>query len=104
MEFNTDLILNIAIVVCVVGAIAALYFSNKKKKAFEAIAYLVDYAENQFGAGNGEYKYNYVITNIYPMLPSLLKNIVSPSTVDKWIEEAVNNLQDELKKKIESNK
>lgn len=104
MEFNTDLILNIAIVVCIVGTIAALYFGNKKKKAFESIAYLVDYAENQFGAGNGEYKYNYVITNIYPMLPSLLKNIVSPSTVDKWIEEAVNNLQDELKKKIEENK
>ena len=104
MEFNSDLVLNIAIVVGVVGAVAALYFGNKKKKAFEVIAYLVDYAENQFGAGNGEYKYNYVVTNIYPMLPSLLKNVVSPSTVDKWIEEAVNNLQDELKKKIESNK
>ena len=65
MEFNSDLVLNIAIVVGVVGAVAALYFGNKKKKAFEVISYLVDYAENQFGSGNGEYKYNYVIDYEY---------------------------------------
>jgi hypothetical protein len=100
MEMNTDLMLNIGVVVLGVGAIGLLWYNGKKKEAFQAIEILVEAAEKKFGGGTGDLKYSYVVSELYPQLPTLIKTLVSADTLREWIEEAVDALQEKLKEEI----
>lgn len=90
------------------GIVAALFFillvimwyKGKKRFVLQTIKYLVDYAEKKFGSGTGEIKYAYVVSRLYPELPLIIKLVVSPNMLDKWIEKAVDELQEKLEQEI----
>ena len=99
---DINMIFNIGFVAVIIMLIGVLWFKDKKRDALQIIAYLVDSAEAKFGSGTGPVKYTYVANKLYPKLPSLFRSWVSAKTVDKWIEDEVNRLQERIKKEIES--
>ena len=92
-------LLGIVLIIAIL-AIAWFYF-NKRKEVLTAIAYFVQVAENKFGAGQGEIKYQYVVERIYPMLPESIKFFFTSSQLDKWITKAVDDLQDKINSEID---
>jgi flagellar motor component MotA len=95
------MILNLATIAIVVGAIAFLWYKGKKKQALQIIAILVDSAEKVLGSGTGELKYDFVVSKVYPILSPIARSVISPKTIDKWLEAEVDKLQERLKKEIE---
>lgn len=77
-----------------------LWYRGQKKKVLVLIKYLVDLAEEKFGTGAGEIKYAFVVSRLYPELPLIIKLVVSPNMLDKWIEKAVDELQEKLEQEI----
>lgn len=100
MDFN---IAYGSIMVLLVGAATTVtvLFKNKKKKAiYDIVKTLVDKAEEKYGSGTGELKYNYVVKRVYGFMPGYVRLFVSEKLLDLWIETAVDELQDTLDKKI----
>ena len=60
---------------------------------------LVCKAEITFGGGTGELKYASVVTELYLVLPTIIKILYSPRDIDRMIEEAVAK----MKKYLEAN-
>lgn len=91
----------ITLLACAFVYIVILYKNGKKAEIFRIVEALVYEAEVKFGSGTGELKYQYVVESIYKFLPSYIKLFVSEKLLDVWIELAVDELQEILKKEIE---
>lgn len=101
MDFN---IAYAALVVLLAGSvtyITVLYKNGKTKEIYSIVRSLVYEAENRFGNGTGDIKYDYVVGKIYSVLPSYVKLFISDKLIDLWIETAVDELQEILDSKIE---
>ena len=86
------------VLVCVafiVGCFIALKNGYKQNVALACLL-LVNKAEEKFGAGTGEIKYQFVEEHLYKMLPSIVKFFFSADEIDNAIEKAVDELQDFL--------
>lgn len=84
--------------------VITLFRQGKIWKLYSMIKTLVDDAEKKYGSGEGELKYDYVVKQAYSVMPRILKIFVSEKLMDKWIETAVDELQEILTKKIEEAK
>lgn len=101
---DTLTIAYVALMILIVGAavIISVLFKNKKSEAlFTIVKKLVDEAEEKFGSGTGELKYNYVVKKVYAIMPGYVRLFVSEKLLDIWIEKAVDELQELLQKQIE---
>lgn len=100
---DTLTIAYVALMILIVGAavLISVLFKNKKSEAlFTIVKKLVDEAEEKFGSGTGELKYNYVVKQIYAVMPGYVRLFVSEKLLDLWIEKAVDELQARLEAKI----
>lgn len=88
-------------VIAGLGVVAGgfLWYRGKRAEVLRAISRLVELAEEKFGSGTGEIKYDFVIAHIYPLLPAVFRLIVTPAQLDEWIESAVELLQRKIKEK-----
>ncbi len=91
----------IGILVILATLFIAWKYFGKRKEVLSTIAYLVQVAEDKFGAGAGDIKYQYVAERIYPMLPDSIKFFFTDKQLDRWITQAVDNLQQKIEDKIE---
>lgn len=86
------------VLVCVtfiVGCFIALKNGYKQNVSLACLL-LVNKAEEKFGAGTGEIKYQFVEEHLYKMLPSIVKFFFSADEIDNAIEKAVDELQEFL--------
>lgn len=96
MDIKIELIKNIIVIAVLASIIIVLWYKGRKKEAIDIIEVLVDRAEDKYGSGTGEYKYNEVVRNLYPALPSIVRAIISAKKLDSMIEDAVDKLQVKL--------
>lgn len=72
-------------------------YALMKKGAMQEVAticlFLVTRAEDKFGSGTGEIKYQWVVDNVYGKLPSVVKFFLTAQEIDDAIEKAVDDLQ-----------
>lgn len=85
----------LVVIVFIVGCFIALKNGYKQNVALACLL-LVNKAEEKFGAGTGEIKYQFVEEHLYEMLPSIVKFFFSADEIDNAIEKAVDELQDFL--------
>ncbi len=100
MELNLMFSLLIGALVVSIIYTSFLYKRGKKEQIFLIVKALVDEAEIKFGSGKGKLKYEFVVENVYRILPLYAKMFISDSLLDRFIETAVNELQEYLEKKI----
>ncbi len=86
--------LTIAIIVAIILLAYMLIKLNKtiRKKAYKL--FLI--AEHNFLSGEGEEKLNYVVSNIYQYLPSIIKLFISESTLKVIIQKMFDEIKDLL--------
>ena len=92
MEIIDFLLMNWSSVLLVIALLTVLIilFIKGEKKIYSQILYtLVTEAEAHYGGGTGELKKAAVISNIYGILPAILKLFITESRLAAWIEEAL---------------
>lgn len=104
MELNTSYVILVTIAMGFVVYATILFRQGKIGKLYSIIKELVDEAEKKYGSGTGDLKYEYVVKQAYLVMPGVLKIFISEKLMDKWIETAVDELQEVLNKKIEEAK
>lgn len=82
----------LVVLVFIIGCFIALKNGYKQNVALACLL-LVNKAEEKFGAGTGEIKYQFVEEHLYKMLPSVVKFFFSADEIDNVIEKAVDELQ-----------
>jgi len=80
------------IAVCLVLS-SYLYYVGKKREAKQIIYYLVHEAEKRFGAGTGDTKYAYVVAQVYPKLPTVVRLFMTEKALDTLIDKSVKELE-----------
>lgn len=93
-----EIFYNILIVLVVVALIVFLLYKKRIPEAKRIILALIVDAENALGANTGGLKYIYVIGFVYPRLPLVVRMLVTEAKLDKWIEQGVTKLKEELAK------
>lgn len=94
---NLDLLLNILVVAFFIGGIGYLLYKGQIRLVKRIILGLVIEAEKVFiGKEKGVYKYHYVVSRIYPQLPSIVRFFITEQRLDEMIEECVDILKEWL--------
>lgn len=100
MDFSIAYGAIVTLLLVAFGGVTLLFKNKKTKEIFSIVKRLVDAAEEKYGSGTGEIKYDYVVSHIYGLIPGYLKMFISETLLDFWIETAVDELQEVLDKKI----
>lgn len=102
MTLSTEVLITILIFLVIVigGYLIFLLKVGEREKALLIIKELVDEAENRFGKGTGELKYNYVVERVQAILPAYIRLFITKKTLDRMITIAVDELQEHLEKEI----
>ena len=95
---NWDILLACLVIV---GVIAFLLVRGKKEIVYKILYALVNEAEEIYGAGTGKLKFAYVMERAYALLPAGVRLVITYKTFEKWIEDAVTEMKEHLKKKAE---
>ena len=74
-----------------------LVYNSRMPHVRNMILSLVIEAEKNFGKGNGNVKYSYVVGKIYPLLPLVVRLFITESMLGVVIEECVLILKEQLK-------
>lgn len=92
---NWDSIL--AVLAIIVITIVALV-KQEKTIIFKMLYALVTEAEKNYGGGTGELKLASVITAIYEKLPPAIATFLPAKTLEKWVEQALEQAKEKWKK------
>ena len=97
MEFITN---NLQIILAIIGVLILLilWFIGKKNIVKSVLLQCVIDAEAKYGAGTGAIKHDAVVGWIKAKFPTLFL-IISDKTLDKWIEDVVQYIKNELGEK-----
>lgn len=91
--------MNISLILAIVFAVLLLLFfivaTLSKKIRRKAYKYFL-YAEDIFDEDNGENKMDYVLTNLYDYLPSVLKIFITPKILKKIVQKFFEEVSDFL--------
>lgn len=91
--------MNISLILAIIFAIILLLFlilaKFNKQIRLKAYKYFL-YAESIFNDGTGENKMEYVITNLYDYLPSVLKIFITPKILEKIVQKFFDEVSDFL--------
>lgn len=87
-------IISIIIIVAILLLIYMLIKLNKKIR-IKAYEFFLE-AEIKFSSGEGQYKMDYVMENIYDYLPAIAKIFISRETFKKIIQKMFNEVKDLL--------
>ncbi|MGF7056452.1 hypothetical protein [Brassicibacter mesophilus] len=90
--------LDLLLVVIFICLLAFSYKRGKKKFVKQVVLSLVIQAEKALGSGTGDLKYNLVVTNIYKVLPFILRLLITEKELDKLIQDAVDYLKEYLQR------
>lgn len=85
---------SILVVLVFIAVIVFLAVRGKKKIIYKMLYTLVTEAEKQYGAGTGSIKFAEVMTKIYSMLPTIIKVFITYETLEKWIENALEDAKE----------
>ena len=96
---NWDILLTCLVLV---GVIAFLLMRGKKEIVYKILYALVNEAENLYGSGKGKLKFAYVMEKAYAALPAVIKVVITYKTFEKWIENAVAKMKEDLAEKLEN--
>ena len=101
IEFITAHWTDILIGVAVIAITAFLLVRGKIDIVYKMLYSLVNEAEKLFGAKTGKVKFAYVMEKVYAKLPAVIRLVVSYSTLERWIENAVTKMKEDLAEKAE---
>lgn len=87
---------NVIAILVFIAVVGVLVYTKRIPQAKKIVLGVVLQAENTFGAKTGDIKYAYVTGLVYPKLPSIVRFFVTEKTLGEWIEEAVNQLKNQL--------
>ena len=88
--------LTLVLVVLFLVLLIVLWAYGKKDFVKRVLYYMVCRAEQVFGSGTGEIKFNYVLSQFYSSMPLLVRLLFSLPIIEKYIELAVFKLKVEL--------
>lgn len=80
---------SILLVLIIATVLIVFWFRGNKKIVYKILYALVTEAEKSYGGGTGSLKQATVISQVYDKLPAVFKNIVSVTTLEKWVDDAV---------------
>ena len=95
---NWDILLACLVIV---AFIAFLLVRGKKDIIFKILYSLVNEAEEIFGSGTGKLKFAYVMEKAYALLPAMVRLVITYKTFERWIENAVAKMKEDLAEKAE---
>ena len=90
---NWQILLAILVLVIV---LIALWFVGKKDFVKKVLYFMVCKAEQSFGSGTGEVKFDYVLAQFYANMPLFIRLLFPLPLVKQYIELAVEKLKTEL--------
>jgi len=95
---NQELLMTIITIVVFVAILSILWFTGKQGLVKGIILSLVIEAETYFASGEGVIKFNYVLSQVYTRLPMIIRFFVTSGMIEKWIEEGVDYIKNEVLK------
>ena len=95
---NWDILLASLVLVAV---IVFLLVRGKREIVYKILYSLVNEAEKLYGSGTGKLKFAYVMEKAYALLPAVIKVVLTYKTFEKWIENAVAKMKEDLAEKAE---
>lgn len=101
MNFLNFVLANWDSILAVLGIITVLCIAlikQEKTVIFKILYALVTEAEKNYGTGTGELKLASVLASLYEKLPPTVATIVPAKTLEKWVEEVLEQAKDKWKK------
>lgn len=98
MNFITTYWSSILVVLSLLIGLLFIYKKGKREFVRQVVLSLVVQAEKALGSGTGELKYAMVVENVYKVLPTILKLLITRTELDKLIEDSVQYLKKYLSK------
>lgn len=102
LSFGKAYWLDVILVLMLILALVLLWKKGQKKKVLHVINWLVAEAEKELGSKTGQYKKGKVIEALYNRLPIVITLLFTRKEIEEFIDEAVYNLKEFLKKKENS--
>jgi len=99
MNFFTEHIGSIIVIIAVLAIVAVMFFVAKgkyRKVAKQILLSLVVRAETKFGSGTGEVKFSYVAEKLYEKMPLIVQILYTEKDIANMIEEAVAKMKQYL--------
>lgn len=91
---------SLAIIVSVIFFTGILYFMGKKKQAIQMACHLIHVAEVMFGPQKGNEKHWYVVEELYPKLPKIIKIVYSKDEINDFVIHVFRTTEYYLKEKM----
>lgn len=101
MNILNFLLVNWDSVLVVIAFIALLVFlvrRGEKSVVYKILYNLVTEAEKQYGDGKGALKQSAVINWVYERLPAIVKVFITAGTLERWVDEVVEQAKAEWEK------
>lgn len=101
MNILNFLLVNWDSVLVVIAFIALLVFlvrRGEKSVVYKILYNLVTEAEKQYGGGTGALKQSAVINWVYERLPAIVKVFITAGTLERWVDEVVEQAKAEWEK------
>lgn len=101
MNILNFLLVNWDSVLVIIAFIALLVFlvrRGEKSVVYKILYNLVTEAEKQYGGGTGALKQSAVINWVYKRLPAIVKVFITAGTLERWVDEVVEQAKAEWEK------
>ena len=89
---------SIIVIAAFIALLTFLILKGEKSVVCKILYTLVTEAEKQYGSGTGTLKQSAVIKWVYERLPSVVKIFITATTLERWVDEAVERAKSEWKK------
>ena len=94
--YNPELVFTLILLLATICALVYDVYKGKKNVAKVTILSLVIEAEKIYGKEMGQVKYAYVVRKVHPLLPFIVKLIISEEALGELIEDSVKFLKENL--------
>lgn len=95
---NFSGILNIVMTILIIVSIVIGYYFNVKQRLLDAINGKIDEAEGNLI--DGKEKMEYVVTELYRLIPIPYRSIFNKSFIEKLVQKAFDKIEDYAKKQV----
>ncbi len=89
---------SVIVVIVFIALLVFLILKGKKSVVYKILYNLVTEAERQYGGGTGTLKQSAVINWIYERLPAIVKIFITVGTLERWVDEVVEQAKVEWEK------
>lgn len=89
---------SVLVVFAFVALLVFLVRKGEKSVVYKILYNLVTEAEKQYGGGTGALKQSAVINWVYERLPAIVKVFITAGTLERWVDEVVEQAKAEWEK------